>query len=142
MATVWFVLLGKNENSIYRRITCGVPQSSPFLDHVCFFLIHINDLFRNSSKLTPIMFANDANLFISDSNIENLFETRKIASCLFYKVFLTSFYKKKKRCTKYLTSIAHRQHFNQKRSPCQLSRSILRWKYIRVLEWFIKLAIY
>ena len=134
MATVWFVSLGKNENSIYRRITCGVPQSSPFLDHVCFFLIHINDLFRNSSKLTPIMFANDANLFISDSNIENLFETRKVASNLFYKVFFTSFYKKKKICTKYLTSIAHRQRFYQKRIPCQLCRSIRRWKYIRVFD--------
>ena len=38
------------------------------------FLIEKNDLFRRSIKLTPIMFADDTNLFISDSNIENLFE--------------------------------------------------------------------
>ena len=49
------------------------------------FLIYINDLFRSSTKLTPIMFAADTKLFISDSNIENLFEKmnevlRKVAN--------------------------------------------------------------
>ena len=43
------------------------------------------DLFRSSSKLTPIMFADDTSLFISDSNIDNIFETvneklRKVAN--------------------------------------------------------------
>ena len=38
-----------------------------------------------SNKLTPIIFADDTNLFISDSKIENLFETmnkelRKVAT--------------------------------------------------------------
>ena len=78
-----FVSLGRYENSICRRISCGVPQGSilgPLL-----FLINTNGLFRSSSKLTPLMFADDTNSFISNSNIGNLFEImnkelRKVAN--------------------------------------------------------------
>ena len=81
-----------------------------------------------------------ANLFISDSNIENLFETmndelRKVptwfkADKLSLNISKTKYslfhYTRKRKYTKYLISIAHRQCSNQKRICYKVSRSILR----------------
>ena len=65
-----FVSPDKIENNMYCKITCGVSQGS-FLRPILFFL-DINDLCRSSSKLIWI-FADDTNLYISDSNTISLF---------------------------------------------------------------------
>ena len=94
-----FVSLVKYKNSRCRRITCSVPQG-PILRPIL-FLIRINDLLRSSSKLTPIMFSDDTILFVSSSNIENLFkkmnkELRKVATWFKAKYSLFHFTRKRK----------------------------------------------
>ena len=55
----------------YKEVTFSVPQSS-VLDPLL-FLSYINDLFKASLNLTPIIFVHDTNIFLSEKNIEKLF---------------------------------------------------------------------
>ena len=55
------------------NITCGVPQGSilgPLL-----FLIYVNDLYKASKILNPVMFADDTILFFSSYDIKTLFHS-------------------------------------------------------------------
>ena len=62
-----------NINSNLRDITCGVPQGSilgPLL-----FLLYINDITNASTKLFPILYADDSNVFLSGKDITKLVDT-------------------------------------------------------------------
>ena len=56
-------------------IKCGIPQGS--ILGSLLFIVYINDLYRASNILKPIMFADDTSLFCSGKHIKTLFQTAK-----------------------------------------------------------------
>ena len=57
-------------------IKCGEPQGS--ILGLLLFIFYINDLYRASNILKPIMFVDDTNLFCSGKHVKTLFQTANI----------------------------------------------------------------
>ena len=46
---------------------------SDFEDISLLFLIYVNDLYKCSEKINPVMFADNTNLFLSGINVDDFF---------------------------------------------------------------------
>jgi hypothetical protein len=74
-----------NHDSNEEIISCGVPQGSilgPLL-----FLLYVNDIFRVSEEIFPIIFADDTNVFLEGRNLTDIcnslcFELKKVSHWL------------------------------------------------------------
>ena len=60
-----------NSLTIKRGVAQGSIPTAPPLH----FIVYINDLYRASNILKPIMFADDTNLFCSGKHVKTLFQT-------------------------------------------------------------------
>ena len=58
-----------NEKSCLLEMTCGVPQVST---SGSFFFIHINNIANSSNKLSFRLFADDANIFHTSDDINDI----------------------------------------------------------------------
>jgi len=63
------VRINNNESDIL-CVNCGVPQGS--ILGILLFTIYINDIVRISDTLQMILFADDTNLFLSGTNLDDI----------------------------------------------------------------------
>ena len=66
----------KKEKTNSLTIKGGVPQGS--IQGLLLFIVYVNDLYRASNILKPIMFPDDTNLLWSGKHIKTLFQTANI----------------------------------------------------------------
>ena len=77
-----YVCCNSYESSMH-EIRCGVPQGSilgPLL-----FLIYVNDIMQVSTKVMPLLYADDTNLFCSGKNISEIIDTLNNELTLYMK---------------------------------------------------------
>lgn len=60
-------------NSSRLNIKCGVPQGS--ILNPLLFLVYINDIMDVSQTVTPVLYADDTNLIISGTNLNDVIVT-------------------------------------------------------------------
>ena len=98
------------EKSDTKNISCGLPQGSilgPLL-----YLLYVNDI-PNSTSGHILSFADDTSLFISDSNITNLYLRANHAMAGLYDWFCVNRLSLNPNKTKYIVFNPHKRHSNQ-----------------------------